>query len=539
MGIYICKSKNKRRIISKEIPKDNIDKEANIPGHSEYIPIKNMEIILKKTKINVFQIIKPNLTGTGFTCIIPFPDQLNRISVLITCDHVLKEEDLLLEKEIKLKNNEYVKKIRIDKTRLIYNDQNYDITIIEIKKNDGFDLNSMLEIDYDNFHNKDLNTLYKDQSIILVHYPLGSEASISNDVIKNIDSNNIRIFHQSATEHGSSGSPIINSKTLKVIGLHIGKHKDLNINLGTLLKKPIEDFYDQYLNNNDKILNEDSKSSNNNEILLNLKIDEEDLKKEIFFLDNSNYTDNITKTRHYHNYLKELNKTNVKLFIDEKECQFKKSFKPQEERIYKINIKFDILMQDCSYIFFWCKNIISIDLSNFKTQNITNMSEMFSDCRNLQNINLSSFNTENVVNMKSMFCNCEKLNKLDLSSFNTKNVTNMSSMFFGCKNLKSLDLLKFDIKNVTDINHMFSYCENLECLNLSNFDIQNIINMEFLFSYCKNLKVVDISSFNNLNDIYIDGMFYDCSNLSQIILNKKFYKRLEKIIKKNIEISLK
>ena len=38
--------------------------------------------------------------------------------------------------------------------------------------------------------------------------------------------------------------------------------------------------------------------------------------------------------------------------------------------------------------------------------------------------------------MSSMFEGCSSLNSINLFNFNTKNVTNMSSMFADCKNLK-------------------------------------------------------------------------------------------------------
>ena len=40
---------------------------------------------------------------------------------------------------------------------------------------------------------------------------------------------------------------------------------------------------------------------------------------------------------------------------------------------------------------------------------------------------------------------------LDLSNFNTQNVTNMVGMFYSCESLKSLDLSNFNTQNVTDM----------------------------------------------------------------------------------------
>ena len=65
------------------------------------------------------------------------------------------------------------------------------------------------------------------------------------------------------------------------------------------------------------------------------------------------------------------------------------------------------------------------------------MSYMFYECSSLTNINLSNFNTQNVTDMSNMFSGCKLLTKIDLSNFNTQNVTNMSDMFWGCESLKN------------------------------------------------------------------------------------------------------
>ena len=57
---------------------------------------------------------------------------------------------------------------------------------------------------------------------------------------------------------------------------------------------------------------------------------------------------------------------------------------------------------------------------------------MFSGCSSLKQLNLSNFNTNNVTDMVGMFSGCSSLEELNLSNFNTKNVTNMECMFSGC-----------------------------------------------------------------------------------------------------------
>ena len=46
------------------------------------------------------------------------------------------------------------------------------------------------------------------------------------------------------------------------------------------------------------------------------------------------------------------------------------------------------------------------------------MSGMFSRCSSLKELNLSNFNTNNVTNMRYMFYECSSLKELNLSNFN-------------------------------------------------------------------------------------------------------------------------
>ena len=50
---------------------------------------------------------------------------------------------------------------------------------------------------------------------------------------------------------------------------------------------------------------------------------------------------------------------------------------------------------------------------------------MFSGCSSLKELNLSNFNTNNVTDMSWMFFKCSSLKELNISNFNTNNVTNI------------------------------------------------------------------------------------------------------------------
>ena len=62
-------------------------------------------------------------------------------------------------------------------------------------------------------------------------------------------------------------------------------------------------------------------------------------------------------------------------------------------------------------------NLTSIDISNFKTNNLKTMRGMFRNCTSLTSIDLSNFNTEKLEQIDSLFYNCEKLSYIDISSF--------------------------------------------------------------------------------------------------------------------------
>lgn len=153
------------------------------------------------------------------------------------------------------------------------------------------------------------------------------------------------------------------------------------------------------------------------------------------------------------------------------------------------------------------KNILELDLSNFDTSKVANMSHMFNGMRNLTTLNLSNFNTSNVTNMGGMFFSMTNLTTLNLSNFDTSKVTNMGSMFYGISNLTTLNLSNFNTSQVTIMGGMFYGMSNLTTLNLSNFNTSKTTDMRSMFNGMTNLASLNISSFNTENVENMSGMF--------------------------------
>ena len=172
-----------------------------------------------------------------------------------------------------------------------------------------------------------------------------------------------------------------------------------------------------------------------------------------------------------------------------------------------------------SYMFSDCSALTSLDLSNFNTAKVRDMSYMFYRCSKLTSLDVTKFNTANVTNMSYMFCRCPVLSSLDVTKFNTANVTNMSYMFESCSALSSLDLSNFNTAIVTDMSYMFYGCSALSSLDLSNFYTKEVGNMVCMFSGCSALKTIYASEKFVTSKVQSgEGMFALCKNLKGTIL---------------------
>ena len=117
----------------------NIIKEEKRNDYPESVSLEGIEEILDQMKKKVCKIfIENGDIGTGFFGKIPFPDNNNLLSVLITNNHLINE--IILEKNINIlisiNNEKKNREIKLE-NRIIYTNKEYDITIIEIKKEDN------------------------------------------------------------------------------------------------------------------------------------------------------------------------------------------------------------------------------------------------------------------------------------------------------------------------------------------------------------------------------------------------------------------
>ena len=155
-------------------------------------------------------------------------------------------------------------------------------------------------------------------------------------------------------------------------------------------------------------------------------------------------------------------------------------------------------VENMSSLFTWAESLTSLDLSSFDTSNVTSMGRMFSGCKKLTSIIFGDdFDTSKVVDMggksadNGMFANCRSLVSLDLSNFDTSNVTDMGQMFYNCSSLTSLDISNFDTANVINMSDMFYDCSRLASLDMRNADFSSATSYDSMFlSVNKNINVI-------------------------------------------------
>lgn len=182
---------------------------------------------------------------------------------------------------------------------------------------------------------------------------------------------------------------------------------------------------------------------------------------------------------------------------------------------YSGNIAEGIKITDASYLFYNGVRLDSLDELLKLCNSITSMRNMFYSCRNLTELNLSNLDTSNVTTMQATFNYCTNLTELDLSNFNTGNVTNMNNMFANCGKLKTLNISSFNTSKVTNMSSMFA-TNKITNIDLSSFDTSNVTNMSQLFYACSSLTSLDISNFDASQVNTISGIFEQNENLTNL-----------------------
>ena len=143
---------------------------------------------------------------------------------------------------------------------------------------------------------------------------------------------------------------------------------------------------------------------------------------------------------------------------------------------------------DSSYLFSNFSNLTSIEGIEYLDTSLTNnMSYMFNNDNSLNTIDISIFKTFDVTTMKNMFANCSSLTSLNLNNFYTENVKEMESMFEKNTNLENIYISdNWNTENVENSKDMFK-----ECTKLPNYNPEIVDKTKANYSEDGYLKKAD------------------------------------------------
>ena len=295
----------------------------------------------------------------------------NKDIYAILINNYINNEEYKDIKDIEINNK--IEKIELEE--IIYKNKEENISIIKLKQKNK-------KINYIEIEDKLDEEYYKKESIYIIQYNNINNILISYGLIKEIDNN--KLIYTGNINSKYKFIPIFNLSNNKLIGIH-NNNDNKHFKKGINLKRNINEFIKRVKYPNNIQYKYEYNYYNINEIDILIKIKKEDINKEIYFV------------KHNNNNLKELNELNTELNINNNNYEYKKYFIPDKEGDYKINIKFNIDLKDCSYMFAGCENIIDINFISFNTKSVTNMSEMFSDCSSLNNL-------EGISKWDTVFC---------------------------------------------------------------------------------------------------------------------------------------
>ena len=416
----------------------NIKIENDKKENANLVNIKKENEKLKFVMKNAFCKIKlnDNELGKGVFCIIPFPNKNNPILVLITKGLIIKKNKIQGQfLTIKLNENKETFFMQIDNNRLIHEDKDNDIIIIEMKNY----FSSLYTFTIDDDLNIDkCEDIYNKKYILLIDYSFKENYKLEFNFEYILGFNNInRIL--SENENKFKDGIIINPLNNKIIG--IIKKKS-----ASLLNKSIIEFYEKY---------KKAKSIQNNH---NLKVKS----FQPVFLTNTIMHNNNVNTNINTNIYSNIN-SNINNKINN-------------------NINANIINNNNNKI----NNINNNNIPKIINSNINN--------NNNNNKNINNFINGNINNEIN-----NNINNNIFTSLNIKETKNYSSYikyllisFYYIDNLRKYFVVKNNFKNkkcdlANSINLYMNYYSQKNFKNCDNV-VSNL-----------NIKINQLNNYNNLN----------------------------------------
>lgn len=158
-------------------------------------------------------------------------------------------------------------------------------------------------------------------------------------------------------------------------------------------------------------------------------------------------------------------------------------------------------------------------ISDWRTDNVTNMYAMFQNNRSLTNLDaLSGWDVSNVTVFDYIFSFTESLVDIDgISNWNMSNNSGLSGMFWG-SGITNVDALSgWNVSNATAMNDMFNKTYNLTDISgLSGWMTSSLTNIDNMFSYSGITNVDALSGWDTSSLYRMSQTFMGAEHLTDI-----------------------
>ena len=189
----------------------------------------------------------------------------------------------------------------------------------------------------------------------------------------------------------------------------------------------------------------------------------------------------------------------------------------------RVNIKRWGNMNTLANVFLRCRELESLNETEWVTNNITNFSAVFSGCESLKTLDCRNWVTTNATNFTDMFRTCSSLVRIEgLENFDTRNVTTFASMFSSSPVLFSdreeLNLNSWNTSKVTSLNSMFLTNAGLRRLKIDQWDTSKVTDLSTFVSGASGLESLDISNWSLPLCTTVSNIFQNCFSLRDVKL---------------------
>ncbi len=130
-------------------------------------------------------------------------------------------------------------------------------------------------------------------------------------------------------------------------------------------------------------------------------------------------------------------------------------------------------------MFSQCKDLISIDFSEFDFTQVGGFTSVFSQCNSLEEIIWGVFDSSKTYGFYETFSTCASLKEMTLPVLKADN---FYGAFINCYSLKRADLSNVDGSTVKNVQNMFNACQSLEHVDIRNFEFGNVTNYTNMFN---------------------------------------------------------